>query len=201
MLPPCGRAWRGAWRLGGAPACRSATLYSTQEDPIGLAGGLNLYGYAGGDPVNRHDPFGLRDTVIADEKARAAVTECAQVDVCKAWLAYLAQDPRTFTIRSGVPTDPRNLGETDLKTETGTFMLTGADILIDADFGDIKRRGQTPGGVLAHELGGHVMGTVVYQHWFPGFSGICGDANPARVGKGCAESQRLKWEQAKKAPK
>ena len=32
----------------------------TQEDPIGLAGGLNLYGFAGGDPVNFVDPFGLR---------------------------------------------------------------------------------------------------------------------------------------------
>jgi RHS repeat-associated protein len=31
----------------------------TQEDPIGLAGGLNLYGFAGGDAVNFHDPFGL----------------------------------------------------------------------------------------------------------------------------------------------
>ncbi|MGH7663429.1 MAG: RHS repeat-associated core domain-containing protein [Gemmatimonadaceae bacterium] len=31
----------------------------TQEDPIGLAGGLNLYGYAGGDPVNFSDPFRL----------------------------------------------------------------------------------------------------------------------------------------------
>ena len=31
----------------------------TQEDPIGLAGGLNLYGYANGDPVNYSDPFGL----------------------------------------------------------------------------------------------------------------------------------------------
>lgn len=31
----------------------------TQEDPIGLAGGMNLYGYAGGDPVNYSDPFGL----------------------------------------------------------------------------------------------------------------------------------------------
>jgi RHS repeat-associated protein len=31
----------------------------TQSDPIGLAGGLNLYGFAAGDPVNHSDPFGL----------------------------------------------------------------------------------------------------------------------------------------------
>ncbi len=31
----------------------------TQEDPIGLAGGLNSYGFANGDPVNYSDPFGL----------------------------------------------------------------------------------------------------------------------------------------------
>ncbi|MEJ7809360.1 MAG: RHS repeat-associated core domain-containing protein, partial [Gemmatimonadaceae bacterium] len=30
-----------------------------QEDPIGLAGGVNLYGFAGADPVNYSDPFGL----------------------------------------------------------------------------------------------------------------------------------------------
>jgi RHS repeat-associated protein len=36
-----------------------ATGRFTQEDPIGLAGGLNAYGFAGGDPVNFSDPFGL----------------------------------------------------------------------------------------------------------------------------------------------
>ena len=31
----------------------------TQSDPIGLAGGMNLYGFAGSDPVSYSDPFGL----------------------------------------------------------------------------------------------------------------------------------------------
>jgi RHS repeat-associated protein len=31
----------------------------TQQDPIGLGGGLNLYGFGGGDPLTFSDPFGL----------------------------------------------------------------------------------------------------------------------------------------------
>jgi RHS repeat-associated protein len=31
----------------------------TQEDPIGLAGGVNVYGFAAGDPVSYADPYGL----------------------------------------------------------------------------------------------------------------------------------------------
>jgi hypothetical protein len=37
----------------------TANRIFTQEDPIGLAGGLNLYGFAAGDPINSSDPFGL----------------------------------------------------------------------------------------------------------------------------------------------
>ena len=32
-----------------------------QADPIGLNGGMNLYAYCGGDPVNKADPMGLAD--------------------------------------------------------------------------------------------------------------------------------------------
>jgi RHS repeat-associated protein len=31
----------------------------TQEDPIGLAGGINAYGFANGDPVSYRDSYGL----------------------------------------------------------------------------------------------------------------------------------------------
>lgn len=33
----------------------------TQQDPIGFAGGVNLYGYAGNDPVSYSDPYRLMD--------------------------------------------------------------------------------------------------------------------------------------------
>lgn len=37
-----------------------ATGRFTQEDPIGLGGGLNSYGFANGDAINLSDPFGLK---------------------------------------------------------------------------------------------------------------------------------------------
>ena len=36
-----------------------ATGQFNQQDPIGLAGGANSYGFAGGDPISYSDPFGL----------------------------------------------------------------------------------------------------------------------------------------------
>jgi RHS repeat-associated protein len=36
-----------------------ATGQFTQPDPIGIAGGLNVYGFAAGDPVSYTDPYGL----------------------------------------------------------------------------------------------------------------------------------------------
>jgi RHS repeat-associated protein len=57
----------------------------TQEDPIGLAGGLNLYGFAGGDPVNYSDPFGLcppKDNVpcrdVTSEEGRKILHSAAE---------------------------------------------------------------------------------------------------------------------------
>jgi RHS repeat-associated protein len=42
----------------------------TQEDPIGIAGGLNVYGFAGGDPVNYSDPYGLCPTPNGEDDGK-----------------------------------------------------------------------------------------------------------------------------------
>jgi uncharacterized protein RhaS with RHS repeats len=74
----------------------------TQPDPIGLAGGLNLYGYAGGDPVNRSDPFGLcaqdADSVLVDVKQCVAGEE---VDG-KAWAVFTNTEEGNAALKAGV---------------------------------------------------------------------------------------------------
>jgi RHS repeat-associated protein len=55
----------------------------TQEDPIGLAGGVNLYGFAEGDAVTYRDPFGLKIV-------------CKTAEACALWndLARRANEAR-----------------------------------------------------------------------------------------------------------
>ena len=74
----------------------------TQEDPIGLAGGLNLYGFAGGDPVNFSDPFGLCledlcivETVVLASVAVAAVRAIANIFTHRPVLENVGRDGST----------------------------------------------------------------------------------------------------------
>ena len=60
--------------------CMQARFYSPMfkrflnEDPSGFAGGSNMYAFAGGDPVNLMDPFGLGPMNIASNPSGVAAT-------------------------------------------------------------------------------------------------------------------------------
>lgn len=65
-----------------------ATGQFTQTDPIGIAGGLNAYGFAAGDPVSFSDPYGL-----CPDSVRTATDRCPGDISVQEWNAVEAEMP------------------------------------------------------------------------------------------------------------
>jgi uncharacterized protein RhaS with RHS repeats len=146
---------------------RGPTL-PTQEDPSGVAGGVNLYGYAGGDPINNHDPFGLDVVFRGDEDG--AVARRAWNDLKAAARAGLRDNDRGTQKAARALLGVLNSMERDTETTFHVEIGAMSSSFLNATGGGIETcSGTTPNcsvvvatnglrtGVLtslAHEAGG-----------------------------------------------
>jgi RHS repeat-associated protein len=161
--PVEGIHWYGSLAMGNEDA--SGTIYMrnryynpqtgtfTQQDPIGLAGGLNTYGFANGDPVTYSDPYGLcreKDRIcerfVSQLRELARSTDNPNFGVA----ADVLDETRNRVVF--VKPDDRRLGGAMASTATGCgFLGLGRCVYLRNDLG--------PGdqvAAVAHEAHYHV---------------------------------------------
>ncbi|MGH7930615.1 MAG: RHS repeat-associated core domain-containing protein [Candidatus Binatia bacterium] len=73
----------------------------TQEDPIGVAGGLNLYQFNGNDPVAYTDPFGLCPEKLRVKGKERECSEWNQAQVAKARQVIYQNDSKSEVLPLG----------------------------------------------------------------------------------------------------
>lgn len=137
-----------------------ATGQWTQEDPAGLAGGLNLYQYAGGNPVMFSDPFGLCPLARDHIPCRAVFIHGAEThnDRLRAALDQIAaEQDRPLYVNSAYRTPEENaaVGGTPGSTHTTD---NGADVRLDG-----MTKEQTA-GALNHSQARRASGLRLIYH-------------------------------------
>jgi RHS repeat-associated protein len=146
----------------------------TQTDPIGIAGGLNTYGFAEGDPVSYDDPYGLFKIEYGDLKANLQIIKLKETSplIAQDW-ADMERHPDTFILERA-PTYDGNPGQT-------------WDPAIDDDGRTVRRVQMSPFGVARFALSptvrarGGISELNVWAHE------IHAHAGPAARGENCTD--------------
>ena len=125
-----------------------ATGQFTQADPIGLAGGLNAFGFADGDPVSYSDPYGLASN------CREGRTESCPIILETITVCAGCDTPATnYWAKRYVNSD--NLGETILTATMGVLAACGETSCMEKIMGAYGMgSGNSPGLTLRPAGGG-----------------------------------------------
>jgi RHS repeat-associated protein len=137
----------------------------TQEDPIGIAGGVNLYLFAGNNPATYTDPFGLKVCYEkgADGEALVRATEIATATT-------ITLDKKTNCVVDFMPTGERGYETLQVLFRHLVRSLAQYDVEIAEPFGGPKDRVTSyNSGFYAYRWGGgvasigrHHLRTVAY---------------------------------------
>lgn len=142
------RSWAGSLIEGSRDA--SGMLYRrnryvdpasgrfTQEDPIGLAGGLNLYGFAAGDPVSYDDPYGLCPPEPCSDAERIILGVADRT----AWMAHASDRVGEATGINDLGRGADNIAKGDV-ARGGAQMVWGAASVVP-----VGRGARVGGGVV-----------------------------------------------------
>lgn len=142
----------------------------TQEDPIGVAGGINLYSYVGNDPVNFTDPFGLCPEGLRDEDGLCpgglSVDQWNRVEDAAENLHAESKAGLLQLLNEGQITPgqlPPNVG-----MRTG-FLLNPTRIVTNTTFGRRRNvdvlflQSSDVAFMFAHELGHHEQASTFFE--------------------------------------